>query len=93
MRSLIYFPTFIAVVTPSIVLQEILEADAALDLVDDDLICPVCLDLLHEPFGSMPCKHRFCEPCLRRLGSKNPMNTLCPMCRSRIMFCEPLTRK
>lgn len=70
-------------------IQEILAAEPELDALDQSLICPVCLDLLHEPFAAIPCKHIFCEPCLRRLGSKNPMNTLCPMCRQRIAYCEP----
>ena len=68
--------------------QEILDAEPELDALDPSLICPVCLDLLHEPFAAVPCKHIFCEPCLRRLASKNPMNTLCPMCRQRIAYCE-----
>ena len=70
-------------------MQEILDAEPELDALDPSLICPVCLDLLHDPFAAIPCKHIFCEPCLRRLGSKNPMNTLCPMCRQRIAYCEP----
>ena len=69
-------------------LQDILDAEPELDALDPSLICPVCLDLLHDPFAAIPCKHVFCEPCLRRLGSKNPMNTLCPMCRQRITYCE-----
>ena len=69
--------------------QNILEAEPELDDLDHALICPVCLDLLYEPYKVDPCKHIFCEPCLRRLGSKNPMNTSCPMCRQRIVYCEP----
>jgi hypothetical protein len=65
------------------------ETEDLLDSLDDSLICAVCLDLLHEPFVTRPCNHVFCEPCLRRLGSKNPMNTLCPMCRTRIVYCDP----
>merc|ERR1712223_1888319 len=70
------------------IIQEILDAEPELDALDPSLICPVCLDLLHEPYAAVPCKHIFCEPCLRRLASKNPMNTLCPMCRQRIAYCE-----
>lgn len=69
-------------------LKEIVEAEPELDQVDPNLICPVCLDLLHDPCLAVPCKHVFCDPCLRRLGSKNPMNTFCPMCRQRILFCQ-----
>ena len=69
--------------------QNILEAEPELDELDHAFICPVCLDLLFEPHKVDPCRHVFCEPCLRRLGCKNPMNTSCPMCRQRISFCEP----
>ena len=62
-------------------LRELLEAEPELNTLPDDVICPVCLDLLHEPFQVEPCGHIFCEPCLRRLGQKNPMNCSCPLCR------------
>ena len=63
-------------------------AEPELDDLDASLMCPVCLDLLFDPFGVIPCKHTFCETCLRRIGSKDPMNTFCPMCRQRIVYCE-----
>lgn len=69
-------------------IKEILAGEPELDNLDSSLICPVCLDLLFDPYCVVPCKHTFCEPCLRRLGSKNPMNTLCPMCRQRVAYCE-----
>ena len=62
-------------------LRELLEAEPELNTLPEDVICPVCLDLLHEPFQVEPCGHIFCEPCLRRLGQKNPMNCSCPLCR------------
>ena len=61
-------------------LKEPLEGEPQLSQLDNDLVCPVCLDLLHEPFQVDPCDHVFCEPCLRRLGQKNPMNCSCPLC-------------
>lgn len=69
-------------------IQEILNSEPELDDMDPSLICPVCLDLLHDPYSALPCKHTFCETCLRRLGSKNAMDTTCPMCRQRILFCD-----
>ena len=63
-------------------------AEPELDDLDASLMCPVCLDLLFDPYGVIPCKHTFCETCLRRIGSKDPMNTFCPMCRHRIVYCE-----
>lgn len=70
-------------------LMEILNAEPELGEIEDHLICPVCLDLLHIPYRTNPCCHVFCEPCLRRIGSKNAMKTLCPLCRTRISYCEP----
>jgi len=71
-------------------LKELLEGEPELSELGDDVICPVCLDLLHEPFQVDPCGHIFCEPCLRRLGQKNPMNCTCPLCRTKIGFCKHL---
>ena len=65
-----------------------MNAEPELDDLDASLMCPVCLDLLFDPYGVIPCKHTFCETCLRRIGSKDPMNTFCPMCRQRIVYCE-----
>jgi len=71
-------------------LKQLLEAEPELQDLPDELVCPVCLDLLHEPYQVEPCGHIFCEPCLRRLGQKDPMNCPCPMCRTRIGFCKHL---
>ena len=57
-------------------LRELLEAEPELNTLPDDVICPVCLDLLHEPFQVEPCGHIFCEPCLRRLGQPGWRNLL-----------------
>jgi len=73
-------------------MKELLEGEPELAEISDDLICPVCLDLLHEPFQVDPCGHIFCEPCLRRLGQKNPMNCTCPLCRTKIFFCKHQTQ-
>jgi len=72
-------------------IQGIMDSEPELDAMDPNLICPVCLDLLYEPFRALPCRHTFCETCLRRLGSKNAMDTSCPMCRQKIVFCETET--
>jgi len=69
-------------------IKKILDAEPELDDLDASLICPVCLDLLFDPFSVIPCKHTFCETCLRRIGNKDPMNTFCPMCRQRVVYCE-----
>ena len=52
----------------------------------EDLLCPVCLDLLHRPHRIQPCEHLFCEPCLRRLARARIHK--CPLCRSPIKDCH-----
>ena len=52
----------------------------------DELLCPICLDLLHRPHSLQPCQHLFCDPCLRRLAEAR-INK-CPVCRSPIEDCH-----
>ena len=44
---------------PYVHMQKIL--DAELENLDSSLMCPVCLDLLFNPFDVVPCMHTFCE--------------------------------
>ena len=52
----------------------------------DELLCPICLDLLHLPHSLQPCQHLFCDPCLRRLAGARIHK--CPVCRSPIKDCH-----
>ena len=52
----------------------------------DELLCPICLDLLHRPHSLQPCQHLFCDPCLRRLAIARIHK--CPVCRSPIKDCH-----
>ena len=52
----------------------------------EELLCPICLDLLHRPHRLNPCLHLFCDPCLRRLAGAE-FDT-CPICRSLIIDCQ-----
>ncbi|XP_047497167.1 E3 ubiquitin-protein ligase RNF180-like isoform X2 [Penaeus chinensis] len=74
-------------VLPSEDLQDDSSDDS--DKIPMDLMCPVCLDLLYSPLEVQPCRHIFCEPCLRRVAHPNPTNTLCPLCRHMIGQCMP----
>ena len=76
-----------------LIFQKIMNAEPEINDLDASLICPVCWDLLFDPYVTVPCKHTFCETCLRRVGSKEPMNTQCSLCRQRIVYCEPQTGK
>ncbi|XP_018428884.1 PREDICTED: E3 ubiquitin-protein ligase RNF180 [Nanorana parkeri] len=44
--------------------------------------CAVCLDVYFNPYMCYPCRHVFCEPCLRMLARDNPSKTPCPLCRT-----------
>ncbi|XP_069818819.1 E3 ubiquitin-protein ligase RNF180 isoform X2 [Dendropsophus ebraccatus] len=69
---------------------------------DDELIkekesytCAVCLDVYFNPYICYPCRHIFCEPCLRTLARDNPSRTPCPLCRSiisRVHFHSDLSK-
>ena len=52
----------------------------------EELLCPICLDLLHRPHSLQPCQHLFCDPCLRRLAGARIHK--CPVCRSPIKDCH-----
>ena len=45
-----------------------------------ELLCPICLALLHRPSILDQCQHRFCAPCLIRLDRAGIQT--CPVCRS-----------
>ncbi|XP_046355826.2 uncharacterized protein LOC124134795 [Haliotis rufescens] len=66
--------------------QELL--DNKEDAFHPDFTCPVCLDLYHKPHVVHPCRHMFCEPCLRKLPSSALAdNAVCPLCRHDIRAC------
>ncbi|KAI4881577.1 hypothetical protein NFI96_033256 [Prochilodus magdalenae] len=50
-------------------------------VLEEELTCPVCLDLYRDP-RLLPCGHNFCLPCLRRLKGRSERGRLrCPECR------------
>ncbi|XP_066517445.1 E3 ubiquitin/ISG15 ligase TRIM25 [Hoplias malabaricus] len=50
-------------------------------VLEEELTCPVCLDLYRDP-RLLPCGHNFCLQCLRRLKSRSERGRLrCPECR------------
>ena len=58
-------------------------AEAALKKLEDDLNCPVCLDIFTDP-KQLLCNHICCRQCLRRLVERDQQGQLilnCPSCR------------
>ena len=54
----------------------------------DELSCPICYEVLHVPQRLDPCKHVFCDPCLRRMADAPRTEAAgCPMCRTEIKSC------
>ncbi|XP_033725952.1 E3 ubiquitin-protein ligase RNF180-like [Pecten maximus] len=54
----------------------------------EEHICPICLDLYCHPMETRPCKHVFCDTCLRRLARRTNDKTPCPLCRRVILGCH-----
>ncbi|XP_077601132.1 uncharacterized protein LOC144215837 isoform X2 [Stigmatopora nigra] len=52
------------------------------EVATEAYVCSVCLDVYFNPYMCQPCKHIFCEPCLRTLAQNWPDNTPCPLCRT-----------
>lgn len=58
--------------------------------LNTDLVCPICLGMLHETMIVMECLHRFCSECIQkclRLGRKE-----CPACRTHVPSRRSLRR-
>ncbi|SPP82321.1 E3 ubiquitin-protein ligase NRDP1 [Drosophila guanche] len=50
--------------------------------VDEELICPICTDVLEEPLQSLHCEHAFCKDCIEQWMKQK---TLCPVDRSELL--------
>ncbi|XP_060565094.1 E3 ubiquitin-protein ligase RNF180-like [Ruditapes philippinarum] len=55
--------------------------------IPPDLTCGICLELYYSPHHLDPCKHIFCENCLRMMCRQTPTLTRCPLCRRVIHKC------
>ena len=62
-----------------------MEEQEANEPQNHDLICAICLDIFFRPTTVYPCRHIFCDPCLRRLS--NARIVRCPICRTPIKRC------
>ena len=64
---------------------------SALIEVEQQLTCPVCLDIYTNP-KSLPCLHSFCQHCLEGLpvySQENKYFIKCPTCRTSAELPEP----
>jgi len=52
-------------------------------------MCPICLDLLYMPTKVFPCRHNFCNPCIRKVKQLDLNKSItCPICRTEIDKCS-----
>ena len=51
-----------------------------IDTVDNNLSCPICMDVMCEPFKTQ-CGHAFCRTCIYRAKIISPDGQKCPICR------------
>ncbi|XP_061463528.1 E3 ubiquitin-protein ligase TRIM13 isoform X2 [Rhineura floridana] len=61
--------------------------DTAMELLEEDLTCPICCSLFDDP-RALPCSHNFCKKCLEGIVEGNVRNVIwrqslfkCPTCR------------
>ncbi|KAM3585257.1 uncharacterized protein V6R79_012123 [Siganus canaliculatus] len=64
-----------------------MRADSAMESLEKQLSCPICLDMFNKPVVILPCQHNLCRGCANDLyESKNPYHYSggtfrCPTCR------------
>ena len=50
--------------------------------------CPVCFELLYEPYRTGPCSHVFCKLCIIKVEEMSPFDTKCPYCRQPVIYYQ-----
>ncbi|XP_058250888.1 E3 ubiquitin-protein ligase TRIM39-like [Hemibagrus wyckioides] len=55
-------------------------ASSSIVLFEDQLLCPVCLDVFTDPV-STPCGHNFCMNCLKEFWDSS-LHCQCPVCKT-----------
>ncbi|XP_054878213.1 nuclear factor 7, ovary-like [Poeciliopsis prolifica] len=54
---------------------------------DDDLCCPVCLEIFKDPV-ILSCSHSFCKECLQKYWREKPVRE-CPVCKTISVIKDP----
>ncbi|XP_062283183.1 tripartite motif containing 101 [Scomber scombrus] len=73
------------------------EREAALETLEKQLICPICLELFNKPVVILPCQHNLCRKCANELYQPSlfqPRTTMtvnsgrfrCPSCRHEVVL-------
>jgi E3 ubiquitin-protein ligase RNF1/2 len=64
------------------------EVTVSTDLLNVELRCPICLDIMRDPMAT-PCLHRFCAGCIEKCLR---ISKHCPSCRSAVATRRSLRR-
>ncbi|KAG8811329.1 hypothetical protein FRC17_002526 [Serendipita sp. 399] len=73
----------------TITLSQGVRALGALSAYDDELSCPICLDLFLAPQLLNPCGHSVCGDCIIHWIDRNRDDPTCPSCRAEISPATP----
>uniref|UniRef100_A0A3P8NV93 B30.2/SPRY domain-containing protein n=1 Tax=Astatotilapia calliptera TaxID=8154 RepID=A0A3P8NV93_ASTCA len=55
--------------------------DSMASILEEDLCCPVCLEVFRDPV-LLSCRHNFCKECLKRWWGERTIHD-CPLCKRR----------
>ncbi|KAG9042923.1 hypothetical protein FS842_001968 [Serendipita sp. 407] len=61
----------------------------ALGSYDDELSCPICLELFLAPQVLNPCGHSVCGDCISKWIGQNKDTPTCPTCRAKLSLGSP----
>ncbi|CAK8671274.1 unnamed protein product [Clavelina lepadiformis] len=53
-------------------------------VIEDEVTCPICLEILSKPIRMLSCGHNICQVCLLELCKSSKKDARCPTCRNSI---------
>ncbi|XP_077371448.1 E3 ubiquitin-protein ligase TRIM63-like [Festucalex cinctus] len=68
------------------------DGDARFATLEKQLMCPICLELLHKPIVILPCQHNLCRKCANEVYqaqitvSVSSGHFCCPLCHHEVVL-------